>query len=285
VLTYGDIELDREKRRVARSGRSIDPGPTEYRLLEFFLEHPGRVFSREQLLDSVWGRDIYIDERTVDVHIGRPRQPLNPGRAQDPTPGRPGLCAGLLRTTLFSAQTVRDAQATGRCCLPAGKDVLITPEARGLADQLGIRLDPAINDLSVLPACCAKTAGGAKEVSEPRGEDDLAALRSAVLAKLPADAAKQPELVEQVMQKVRAAQTADVAAHPWQAASGGIKLVKESEIRLGIFEGAGAEIPPDESELHLPRAAVHARLATDFGPAELVEPIYVRAPDADRSLR
>ena len=83
VLTYGDIELDREKRRVARSGRPIDLGPTEYRLLEFFLEHPGRVFSREQLLDSVWGRDIYIDERTVDVHIGRLRKLLNPGREQD----------------------------------------------------------------------------------------------------------------------------------------------------------------------------------------------------------
>src|SRR3989475_5957338 len=84
VLSYGDIELDREKRRVARSGRPIDLGPTEYRLLEFFLEHPGRVFSREQLLDSVWGRDIYIDERTVDVHIGRLRKLLNPGREQDP---------------------------------------------------------------------------------------------------------------------------------------------------------------------------------------------------------
>ena len=84
MLTYGDIELDREKRRVARSGRPIDLGPTEYRLLEFFLEHPGRVFSREQLLDSVWGRDIYIDERTVDVHIGRLRKLLNPGREQDP---------------------------------------------------------------------------------------------------------------------------------------------------------------------------------------------------------
>lgn len=143
--------------------------------------------------------------------------------------------------TLISAQTVRDAQATGRCCLPAGKDVLITPEARGLADQLGIRLDSAINDLSVLPACCARNAGGTKEVSEPRGDDDLAALRSAVLAKLPADAAKQPALVEQVMQKVRAAQTADAAAHSWPAAGGGIKLVKEGEIRLGIFEGAGAE--------------------------------------------
>jgi two-component system phosphate regulon response regulator PhoB len=84
MLTYGDLELDREKRRVARSGRPIDLGPTEYRLLEFFLEHPGRGFSREQLLDSVWGRDIYIDERTVDVHIGRLRQLLNPGGEQDP---------------------------------------------------------------------------------------------------------------------------------------------------------------------------------------------------------
>ncbi len=88
VLTYGDIELDREKRRVARSGRPIDLGPTEYRLLEFFLEHPGRVFSREQLLDSVWGRDIYIDERTVDVHIGRLRKLLNPGRRAGPDPHR-----------------------------------------------------------------------------------------------------------------------------------------------------------------------------------------------------
>src|ERR1700676_1921347 len=77
ILIIGDLELDREKRRVARSGRPVDLGPTEYRLLEFFLEHPGRVFSREQLLDSVWGRDIYIDERTVDVHIGRLRKLLS----------------------------------------------------------------------------------------------------------------------------------------------------------------------------------------------------------------
>src|ERR1700746_4035788 len=84
VLTYGDIELDREKRRVARSGRPIDLGPTEYRLLEFFLEHPARVFPPEQLLDRAWGRNIYIDERTVDVHIGRLRKLLNPGREQDP---------------------------------------------------------------------------------------------------------------------------------------------------------------------------------------------------------
>ena len=84
VLSFGDIELDRDKHRVARSGRPIDLGPTEYRLLEFFLEHPGRVFSREQLLDSVWGRDIYIDERTVDVHIGRLRKLLNPDGEPDP---------------------------------------------------------------------------------------------------------------------------------------------------------------------------------------------------------
>src|SRR6202522_339481 len=84
ILTYGDIELDREKRRGVRGGRPVDLRPTEYRLPEFFLEHPGRVFSREQRLDSVWGRDIYIDERTVDVHIGRLRKLLNPGREQDP---------------------------------------------------------------------------------------------------------------------------------------------------------------------------------------------------------
>jgi two-component system phosphate regulon response regulator PhoB len=84
ILTYGDIELDREKAPRRALGPPVDLGPTEYRLLEFFLEHPGRVFSREQLLDSVWGRDIYIDERTVDVHIGRLRKLLNRGREQDP---------------------------------------------------------------------------------------------------------------------------------------------------------------------------------------------------------
>lgn len=84
VLAFGDLELHRDKRRLARSGRPIDLGPTEYRLLEFFLERPGRVFSREQLLDSVWGRDIYIDERTVDVHIGRLRKLLNLDGEADP---------------------------------------------------------------------------------------------------------------------------------------------------------------------------------------------------------
>src|SRR5215210_7523674 len=76
VLTFADIELDREKRRIFRAGREVDLGPTEFRLLEFLLERPGRVFSREQLLDGVWGNNIYIDERTVDVHVGRLRKAL-----------------------------------------------------------------------------------------------------------------------------------------------------------------------------------------------------------------
>jgi two-component system phosphate regulon response regulator PhoB len=84
VLTAGDIELDREKRRVSRGGREIPLGPTEFRLLEFLMQSPGRVFSREQLLDGVWGRDVYIDERTVDVHVGRLRKALNRGSEIDP---------------------------------------------------------------------------------------------------------------------------------------------------------------------------------------------------------
>jgi two-component system phosphate regulon response regulator PhoB len=84
ILTAGDIELDRERRRVSRAGREISLGPTEFRLLEFLMQSPGRVFSREQLLDAVWGREVYIDERTVDVHVGRLRKALNRGRSVDP---------------------------------------------------------------------------------------------------------------------------------------------------------------------------------------------------------
>ena len=84
-LAAGDLELDRERRRVSRSGREVHLGPTEFRLLEFLMQSPGRVFSREQLLNGVWGRDVYIDERTVDVHVGRLRRALNRGgRASDP---------------------------------------------------------------------------------------------------------------------------------------------------------------------------------------------------------
>jgi two-component system, OmpR family, phosphate regulon response regulator PhoB len=83
-LAAGDLELDRETRRVSRASREVHLGPTEFRLLEFLMQSPGRVFSREQLLDGVWGRDIYIDERTVDVHVGRLRRALNRGRDSDP---------------------------------------------------------------------------------------------------------------------------------------------------------------------------------------------------------
>jgi two-component system phosphate regulon response regulator PhoB len=83
-LAAGDIDLDRETRRVRRSGRDIHLGPTEFRLLEYLLEKPGRVFSRAQLLDSVWGMTAEIDERTVDVHVGRLRKALVRGRERDP---------------------------------------------------------------------------------------------------------------------------------------------------------------------------------------------------------
>jgi len=84
LLVAGDIELDRETHRVRRSGKELHLGPTEFRLLEFLMQSPGRVFTREQLLDGVWGHDVYIDERTVDVHVGRLRKALNRPRSPDP---------------------------------------------------------------------------------------------------------------------------------------------------------------------------------------------------------
>ena len=76
TLRAGDIELDRERCRVLRATREVPLSPTEFKLLEFFIERPGRVFSREQLLDAVWGREIYIDERTVDANVRRLRKAL-----------------------------------------------------------------------------------------------------------------------------------------------------------------------------------------------------------------
>jgi two-component system phosphate regulon response regulator PhoB len=76
-LAYGGIEMDLASHKVYRNGRSVHLGPTEYRLLQVLMERPTRVFSREQLLDKAWGRDIYVEERTVDVHIRRLRRALN----------------------------------------------------------------------------------------------------------------------------------------------------------------------------------------------------------------
>ncbi len=82
-LAYSDIEMDTVAHKVRRSGDSVPLGPTEFRLLRHFLEHPGRVFSRERLLDSVWGREADIEPRTVDVHIRRLRKAINEGGRSD----------------------------------------------------------------------------------------------------------------------------------------------------------------------------------------------------------
>jgi two-component system phosphate regulon response regulator PhoB len=82
-LTYADITMDLAAHRVVRDGRAIRLGPTEYRLLQLFMERPDRVFSREQLLDKVWGRDIHVELRTVDVHIRRLRRALNDHGGRD----------------------------------------------------------------------------------------------------------------------------------------------------------------------------------------------------------
>ncbi len=83
TLRCGELVMDLAAHRVKRSGREIHLGPTEFRLLRHFMQHPGRVFSREQLLDMVWGRDVYIEPRTVDVHIRRLRKAINENDDQD----------------------------------------------------------------------------------------------------------------------------------------------------------------------------------------------------------
>ncbi len=98
VLKVGDIVLDRESHRVYRKKSEIKLGPTEFRLLEFLMQHPGRVFSRGQLLDNVWGETIYIDERTVDVHVGRLRKAVNNGRMTD-----------VIRTIRGAGYAIREA--------------------------------------------------------------------------------------------------------------------------------------------------------------------------------
>jgi two-component system phosphate regulon response regulator PhoB len=84
MLTYSGIAMDLAAHRVIRNGRNVHLGPTEFRLLRFFMERPGRVFTREQLLDGVWGRDLYVELRTVDVHIRRLRKAINADGERDP---------------------------------------------------------------------------------------------------------------------------------------------------------------------------------------------------------
>jgi len=84
IIQQGDIQIDTKAFRVKRQDKEIHLGPTEFRLLDHFMRYPGRVFSREQLLDSVWGRDVYVEARTVDVHIGRLRKALKNVGGTDP---------------------------------------------------------------------------------------------------------------------------------------------------------------------------------------------------------
>ncbi len=84
IVVVGDISMDRAAHKVTRAGAEVHLGPTEFRLLDYFIQHPGRVFSREQLLDAVWGSDVYVETRTVDVHIGRLRKALSKGGGDDP---------------------------------------------------------------------------------------------------------------------------------------------------------------------------------------------------------
>ena len=77
IMRCGDIEINRGAHTVTRDGQELHLGPTEFRLLDYLMQRPGRVFSREQLLDAVWGSDVYVEARTVDVHIGRLRKALN----------------------------------------------------------------------------------------------------------------------------------------------------------------------------------------------------------------
>jgi two-component system phosphate regulon response regulator PhoB len=99
TLSFGGLTMDLAVHRVTRNGRSIHLGPTEYRLLKFLMERPRRVFSREQLLDAVWGYNIYVEARTVDVHIRRLRNAINADGEPD-----------VIRTVRSAGYALEDAQ-------------------------------------------------------------------------------------------------------------------------------------------------------------------------------
>jgi two-component system, OmpR family, phosphate regulon response regulator PhoB len=105
AITVGEISLDRTNHRVRRADRDIHLGPTEYRLLDQLMQRPGRVFSREQLLDTVWGSDLYVEGRTVDVHVGRLRKALNEPGEKDPI--RTVRSAGYSFDETFANETTR----------------------------------------------------------------------------------------------------------------------------------------------------------------------------------
>ena len=115
-LRAGDLSLDRKTRRVTRSTRDITLSPTEFRLLEHLMQNPGRVYSRAQLLDTVWGHDVYVDERTVDVHVGRLRKVAQPRPRARPDPHR-------ARHGLFLRRKIRPGGGLARPSSPC-RDLL-----------------------------------------------------------------------------------------------------------------------------------------------------------------
>jgi two-component system phosphate regulon response regulator PhoB len=106
-LEFAGIAMDTTAHRVTRDSRTVQLGPTEFRLLRHFLEHPGRVFSREQLLDAVWGRDVYVEQRTVDVHIRRLRKAVNAGPTGEELPD----LIRTVRSAGYSLDATPEAQA------------------------------------------------------------------------------------------------------------------------------------------------------------------------------
>jgi two-component system phosphate regulon response regulator PhoB len=109
VLSYGGLVMDLAAHRVLRNGRHVHLGPTEFRLLKFLMERPGRVYSREQLLDAVWGQDIYVEPRTVDVHIRRLRKAIN--GASDPDLIRTVRSAGYALDEMGHAYAAAEASS------------------------------------------------------------------------------------------------------------------------------------------------------------------------------
>jgi two-component system phosphate regulon response regulator PhoB len=107
TVRIGDLEMDRAAYRVRRGGRDIHLGPTEFKLLDHLIQHSGRVFSREQLLDAVWGSDVYVEARTVDVHVGRLRKALNIPGVRDPI--RTVRSAGYALDDEFAAEATTRA--------------------------------------------------------------------------------------------------------------------------------------------------------------------------------
>jgi two-component system, OmpR family, phosphate regulon response regulator PhoB len=141
-VVFGDISLDRVAHKVRRAGRDIHLGPTEFRLLDHFMRNPGRVFSREHLLNAVWGNDVYVETRTVDVHIGRLRKALSTADGADPI--RTVRSAGYAQSATQNSRPCQDglwrhgAQVWSRCRPPP-----LDPAPISAEDQPRERTGPA----------------------------------------------------------------------------------------------------------------------------------------------